>query len=212
MNTEELPSSDHQSFRATNDDTSSVENELAVLQPEKITFDEKNFSLLINLSAETIQTDELTESAASHHMTKKPEFHITAFGFKTGSEIKKAVKASGNPKLFTQIKQLIETADFSYRLEPTRSHIAKDYPLDPQHPDREPEHRESYIQMVSVPGLTKLYNDINALLGTHLEPPPTHITLFTGSTYPENASQGIGIPTQAEFEKLDRRHIAETQK
>lgn len=62
------------------------------------------------------------------------------------------------------------------------------------HPDR-PE-LQTLIVMAACPGLEELYEDLNRALGTSLEPPPAHVTLY--STDP---SEGIGIVDGSELDQ-----------
>ncbi len=178
--------------------------------PEKVTFDEKNFTLLLDLDKAAFDLEKIQPQADAKGISQKEEFHITVIGFKGGAEIRKSLKAldeNSRQEKIQQIQSLINTTDWRYMLEPQQLHIAKDYPADPKKPDDQPEHRESFIQLVNIPAMESFYSQLNGLLGTAIEAPPSHITLFTGGNKPENAKQGIGINTAAELEKMNPQPI-----
>jgi len=178
--------------------------------PEKVTFDEKNFTLLLDLDKAAFELEKIQPQADATGLTQKDEFHITAIGFKGGAEIKKSLKAldeTARQEKIQQIQSLISSTDWHYTIEPQQLHIAKDYPTDPKKPEDPPEHRESFIQLVNVPAMESFYSQLNGLLGTAIEAPPSHITLFTGGNKPESAKQGIGINTPADLEKLNPKPI-----
>ncbi len=56
--------------------------------------------------------------------------------------------------------------------------------------------------MVDLPGMKTFYETLNKILGTTLEAPPAHITLYAGGDHPKTAGLGIGVNSQAELEKL----------
>ncbi len=191
--------------------TPELTQERKFYSPEKVSFDEKNFTVLLDLDKIGFDVARLQTAAESNGLTEKDEFHITVIGFKGGAEIKKSLKALGEPERAEKIQQLqalIDSTDWRFASEPLQYRIAKDYPADPKKPGTEPEHRESFIQIINVPALENFYSQLNALFGTAIECPPAHITMFTGGNVPENAKQGIGINTAADLEKLDPQPIS----
>lgn len=182
------------------------------LTPEKINFDEKNFTLLLDLDKSAVDLAGLRESANKNGFEQKDEFHITVLGFKNGGEIKKILKKmtpEQKQDMLAKIKALVDETDWSFKFEPQKYHIAKDYKTaDPKNKGAEiTEHRESYIQTISLPGIESFYKKLNILLGTSMEPPPAHITLFTGGSDKEKAKMGIGINSQEELKKLNSKEI-----
>ena len=184
------------------------ERERKILAPESVSFDEGKNTLLLNLEKDSVDLSALEELAQKNGFEAKGDFHITILGFKNGGEVKKALKtlpeAERQSKLL-QIKSLAESTDWKFILEPQRYHISKEYVIpDPKNKGAElREQRESYIQMVSLPGMRIFYDQLNAILGTNLEAPPAHITLYTGGSDKEKSKMGIGINTQDEFQKLN---------
>ena len=71
---------------------------------------------------------------------------------------------------------------------------------DYRHVRREAE--RTLIVLCEVEGLEELYRHFSARLGTALEPPPAHITLYTSP-----GGEGIGLHTSAELER-DSRPLA----
>ncbi len=183
------------------------------ITPEKRTFEDGKNTLLIGIDKGAVDLSGIQEMADKNGFTQKGEFHITVLGFKNGREVKKALNAlpeSERQSALEQIKALVEETDFSFVLEPQRYHIEKEYiSPDPKNKGAElRERRESYIQMVSLPGMKIFYDKLNAILGTDLEAPPAHMTLYTGGDDKEKSKMGIGINTQDEFLKMNPELIS----
>ncbi|MFA6437555.1 MAG: hypothetical protein WC242_00135 [Candidatus Paceibacterota bacterium] len=186
----------------------SEEREKSFLIPDSINFDNNRNTLLIGINRDMIDFGILSELANENGLEVKDKFHITVLGFKNGSEIKKVLKAlpeEEKQSILLQIKSLASSTDWSFVLEPKRYHISKEYTTpDPRDKSVElKERRESYIQMVHLPGMRIFYEKLNTILGTNLEAPPAHITLYTGGNDREKSKMGIGINSQEEFLKLN---------
>lgn len=54
----------------------------------------------------------------------------------------------------------------------------------------------------SVPERAIFCQRLNEILGTNLEAPPAHVTLYTGGTNPATSRTGIGIDTSAALKEL----------
>ena len=187
--------------------------ERSSVTPEKKNYDDGKNTLLLGVGKDTIDLSGIQELADKNGFAQRGEFHITVLGFKNGAEVKKALKAlpeAERESALAQIKTLVEETDFSFTLEPQRYHIAKEYVSpDPKNKGAElKERRESYIQMVSLPGMKIFYDKLNAILDTNLEAPPAHTTLYTGGDDKEKSKMGIGINTQDEFLKMNPELIS----
>mgnify|MGYP001608645131 FL=1 len=191
----------------------SGEQEKSFLSPEGKSFDEGKNTLLLDLDKSTVDLDAIKELAEKKGFEQKGEFHITVLGFKNGGEVKKALKALPEPErqnALVQIKSLVDSTDWNFTFDPKRYHISKEYVSpDPKNKGAElRERRESYIQMVDLPGMKIFYDKLNAILGTNLEAPPAHITLYTGGDDKEKSKMGIGINTESEFLKMNPELIS----
>ena len=191
----------------------SEEREKSFLAPEGKSFDEGKNTLLLDLDKNSVDLDATRELAEKNGFEQKGEFHITVLGFKNGGEVKKALKAlpeAERQNTILQIKSLVDSTDWSFVFEPQRFHISKEYVSpDPKNKGAElRERRESYIQMVNLPGMKIFYDKLNSILGTNLEVPPAHITLYTGGDDKEKSKMGIGINTQSEFWKMNPELIS----
>lgn len=186
--------------------TTEIENQKSkIIYPESVSFDEERFTLLLNIDEAMIDLNGIAQTAARNGFDKKPEFHITIIGFKGGAAIKQALdKLSGErkPEALQKIQSLIKNIDWGFALLPQRYHIKKDY-MSRTSAAVSTEHRESYIQMLSISDMKKFYDALNSILGTHLESPPPHLTLYTRGDDRERAKAGIGINSQEEFLKLE---------
>ena len=191
----------------------SEKREKSFVTPENKSFDEGKNTLLLNIDKSTIELSGIQEMAEKNGFDQKGEFHITVLGFKNGGEVKKALKAlpeAERQNALSQIKSLVDSTDWSFALEPKRYHISKEYVTpDPKNKGAElKERRESYIQMVYLPGMKIFYEKLNSILGTNLEAPPAHTTLYTGGDDKEKSKMGIGINSQDEFLKMNPELIS----
>lgn len=182
------------------------------ITPKGVSFDAVKNTLLLDLDNNAVDLDKLKELAEKNGFEPKTEFHITVLGFKNGSEVKKALKALPEPErqnAIEQIKSIVDSTDWNFTFEDQRFHLSKEYiTQNPKNKGEElKEKRESYIQMINLPGMEIFYDKLNAILGTNLEAPPAHITLYTSGDDKEKSKMGIGINTDEEFLKLDPRPI-----
>ncbi|MDO8664548.1 MAG: hypothetical protein Q7K44_03345 [Candidatus Liptonbacteria bacterium] len=172
-------------------------------------FDDKNFTLLLNVDKNQLDFSGLRKIAGQNGFDEKNELHITIIGFKNGAEIKKILQTlsrEDQEDIIYQIKSLTNNMDWSFTLKPERYHISKEYAFrGPQGAFKEK--RESYIQMANMPCIKNFYDILNKILGTNLETPPPHITLFTSGDNREKAKMGIGINSEAELAQLNPKPI-----
>lgn len=175
------------------------------IKPDVKFFEDKK-TLLLNIPPQAVNLDTLQEKAKQNGMEPKEEFHVTAIGFKTGNKIKEIIGTMPSAQqqvLVENIQSIINETDWSCSLLPDVFHISKEYTSKDQNTGKKiTALRESYIQKVSLPGLTEFYNKLNNLLGTSFEIPPIHITLFTGGN-DKDAKMGIGITSESELEKMN---------
>ena len=189
------------------------DQEKSFVTPEKKFFNDGKNTLLLGVGKDAVDLSAIQEMADKNGFEQKGEFHITVLGFKNGGEVKKVLKAlpeAERQNALAQIKSLVEDTDWSFVFEPQRYHISKEYVSpDPKNKDAElRERRESYIQMVNLPGMKIFYDKLNAILGTNLEAPPAHMTLYTRGDDDEKSKMGIGINTQEEFLKMNPELIS----
>lgn len=190
----------------------SPENKEDLLAPESEAYNEKTQTLLLHLDPATIDLEQLHAAAEEHSMVPKGEFHITILGFSNGNEIKKIIKAlppESQGPMREKIKSLIEGTDWHFSIAPERFHMTEEYMVPGSGPDGTEQHakKESYIQMVDLPGMEDFFKKLNALLGTAFEVPPAHVTMYTGGDDPETSKNGIGIKSQTEFFEFDPKPL-----
>ena len=186
-----------------------------LVSPESKTFDAKNNTLLLRVKKESFDLNRIGEIAKEKGFDEKEEFHITVLGFKNGSEIKKILKKLPPEEQQTklaEIQTLVDSTDWSFEPEESRYHISKEYKTpDPKNKGAEiSETRESYIQRVRMQAMQDFYKKLNAILGSNLESPPPHVTLYTNGTDKEKAKMGIGINSEAELAQLNPELVLET--
>lgn len=137
-------------------------------------------------------------------------------GFKNGSEIKKILKQLPTEEQqvkLEEIQNLINSTDWSFTPEEKIYHISKEYKtIDPKNKEVElSEIRESYIQRVQMKVMQDFYEKLNVILGSNLQSPPPHVTLYTNGTDKEKAKMGIGINSEEELLQLNPELIQEKQ-
>ena len=171
--------------------------------PENKIFDEEKYTLMLNIDKQSIDLSDLQVIAKQNNFDEREEFHITIIGFRNGKEIGNVLdKLSSEDKQYEllRIKSLIDETDWSFELKSERYHISKEYP-------RLKELRESYIQIVNLPIINEFYDKLNNILGTNLESPPPHITLYTSGSDREKSKIGIGINSENELSKMNPKPI-----
>ncbi len=167
-----------------------------MFQPDKVIFDENKGTLLLAISKDDVDVpDFIEEKAKESGLEAKEELHITIFGFGVGQKITDAIAKA--PQKSAQLKSLIDTSMWESLNKSEFYLIEKSYSI-----KGVDEQRMTIIQMVDVSGLDEFINKAKEILGIHLEPPPTHITLFSKSSLKENMQSGIGISTEDDFKKL----------
>src|SRR3989338_447564 len=182
--------------------------------PESKSFDTKNNTLLLRIKKDSFDLSSIGETAKQKGFDEKEEFHITVLGFKTGGEIKKILKKlppEEQQAKLAEIQAIVDNTDWSFAPEEGRYNISKEYKTpDPKNKGAEiSETRESYIQKVRVQAIQAFYQKLNGILGSNLEPPPPHVTLYTSGTDKEAAKKGIGINSEAELAQLNPELISE---
>ncbi len=177
------------------------ELEIAGLSPESVKFDEKSFTLLLNIDQGAVDCESLQARAEQDGFAPKKELHLTVLGFKIGGEIKKLLKKS--PEKLAVLKDLINGTDWRFTVGSQRWWIEKDYKsIDLKTKVENIEHRESYIQTVNIPCLVDFYHKLNELFKQDIPftAPPAHVTLFT-------KGDAIGVNTLSELQGMNPRAI-----
>lgn len=182
--------------------------------PESRSFDAKNNRLLLRINRDSFDLKGIKETAEQQGYDEKNELHITVLGFKNGAEIKKILKKlspEDQQAKATEIQALVDNTDWSFAPEEGKYHITKEYKTpDPKNKGAElSETRESYIQKVHMQAMQDFYQKLNSILGSDLEAPPAHVTLYTNGTDKEKAKMGIGINSEAELAQLNPELIPE---
>lgn len=173
----------------------------------------KEGTLLLKIPVNESDLDDLELMFDSREMTRKSEFHITAIGLPVAEKIRAKVETFGTGKAgkLGEIKNLwCEIGilnKWQYRLIPTYFAVEKDYNIENTANINFRGRRKSIIQMAYVPQLETLYVGLNRICGftgaDMLQPPPAHITLFTGGDSDTNRGMGIGLYSWDEFLRLD---------
>jgi hypothetical protein len=180
--------------------------DIKVLSPIKVTFDDKK-TLLVGINSADLDLSEVKVIAEERGLTPKVEQHVTVIGFKNGRAVDEALNRLPEEDRATRLSELTRLANetnWGFTLAPERYQIAKDYSVYKDgKPTGETEHRTSIIQIVNMPGMAIFYEGLNKTLGTNLEAPPAHTTLFTGGSDPEKSERGIGINTSVELQAMN---------
>ena len=155
-----------------------------------------------SLIAEKMQA--FSAAASERGLAPKQGFSIIVLGYAAGQAITNVLgKCTDEERAAHEqaIAEIIESTSWIMSLEAQATwYIEKNYRDLIAKKVREK--RQSIIQMVFMPQAGACINRINAALGTDIEVPPPHITLYTTSTDPEHADHGIGLNSKKALESL----------
>lgn len=186
-------------------------NFASLIAPKQVTFDENKYTLLLGVNKDAIDWNAVSAVAQNNGFDQKDELHITIIGFTAGGEIRKVLERlrEGRGGILEHLRSLINSTDWRFCFEPERYHIQKEYVIRNRQGNTADsvEHRESYIQLISIPTIEDFFAELNRMLGTDFLPPPTHITLYTRGDNRERARMGIGINSKEEFLALHSQLI-----
>ncbi|MDB5254442.1 MAG: hypothetical protein JWL80_508 [Parcubacteria group bacterium] len=161
------------------------------LKFERIIINESKFSILLSLSAESLQIPEYVVTyAQKSHFLKKEELHITLIGYSVGAKLSTHFESKGIPKeeALHQVKSIAESINWNIEAKDEFYHLLKNYSS-----KTGKEKRETIIQMVDVPEIKDFVTRLQEYAQINLEVPPAHVTLFGKSTDKESALSGIGV-------------------
>lgn len=168
-------------------------------------------SLLVPFDERLIHLDRLAQLAEQEEFHRKPEFHITILGFSNGKEILNRLAElpeAERAERIEAIHEITKTTDWNpVGADQEILRIHKDYQVQEGEELKTVEQRESLIQKIDLAGTEEFFARLNALMGTNFEIPVTHVTIFTKSTNPKNATLGIGVKSNAEFETLEPTEV-----
>ncbi len=198
-------------FLTSEDKRLSDEREAAIEASRPGEIEPRLGSLLIPFDERLVQLDRLQQTAEQEEFHRKPEFHITILGFTTGKELARSLGAmseSDRSEKISALQEIVSTTDWSpVGADGEILRIHKDYQTSDGNSITTVEQRESFIQKIDLAGTKDFITRVNALLGTTFEVPVTHVTLYTKSTNPKNATLGIGIKNNAEFDALKPTNV-----
>jgi hypothetical protein len=172
-----------------------------MFEPKHISFDREKGTLLLNINEKDVSVPDYIEAVAKKEgLEKKEELHLTVIGFGLGQKI---LNASSKEAL-DNLEKLINEIEWSISLTKDFYKIQKTYTK-----DNLTEERTTIIQMANVSDLEDFFLRLNELTGLKIEIPPSHLTLYSKSTIPENMLAGIGISSEADFKKLKPSRLVE---
>jgi hypothetical protein len=151
--------------------------------PQEVSFDEESGYLVLRLARDFAGLPEGAVEYREKTFQPKEELHITLVSRDAAEQV--AAHLKQDPSAGRAIRRLIAETGWTYHRLDEYYHIVAEPGV------------ETIVQMAAVPGVEALYRKLQALVGSPLEPPPTHITLYT-----LGIDKGIGLPTRAEFDRL----------
>jgi hypothetical protein len=177
-----------------------------MIEVEDVQFNMERYTLLLDVPENSFDIPDLvSETALTNGLVRKPEFHITIFGFGAGKRI--AEVALTNPGAIGELRELINDTDWSFEVLNEYYKVSKAYKI-----AGVDEVREAIVAMVRIPELENFFTKVRGITGLTLETPPVHISLYTKSTLPERMSEGVGIPSSEDFLKLNPEPIVEMRR
>jgi hypothetical protein len=159
-----------------------------LLHPQQASFDPAEGYLILELDMQSFYLHPEGVRFEGRYFEAKDEVHITILSRDAAEAVRQHLERS--PQDEDQVQRLVDESNWDYRKLDSFYHIQE-----------EPE-VETIVQMVEVPGAGTFFKQMGQLVGQELELPPTHVTLYMRGT-----EKGIGIPTQAEFERLAQKQI-----
>jgi ribosomal protein S15P/S13E len=159
-----------------------------LLRPQRASFDPAEGYLILELDLQSFYLHPEGVRFEGRHFEAKDEVHITILSREAAEAVRQHLERY--PQDEEQVRQLVDETNWEYRKLDSFYHIQE-----------EPE-VETIVQMVEVPGVDTFFKQVGHPVGQELELPPTHVTLYMRGT-----EKGIGIPTQAEFERLAQKQI-----
>ncbi len=130
---------------------------------------------------------------------RKSEFHITIIGSRLGQKLLSYWERAEDLSAYSeQLSRLAAEVDWEWRFEPQYYHVVKSQP---EPSDRDEGRYEilqsaSIIQMVSLPGIDRCYQQLSSWLGKRQVPPALHVTLYVSGN-----PRGIGIADRDELNR-----------
>jgi hypothetical protein len=160
----------------------------------------------------SIPTLEISEKILSHATKNeyviKPEFHISIVGLQNGQKI---LNQGFSLKVIEQIKTLAE--EYSWEIK----FLEEYYTIEKYYNEVEleksgyksvpPQIRRTIIQKTLLPDLEAFYKKLSEDLGMIFELPFPHVTLFAWADYEPMMTQGIGLYSEADFQKYKKEEI-----
>lgn len=137
-------------------------------------FNSDDGCLLLNVPSGIIKTpDWLKNLSIEEGFSEKNEYHVTVIGKNLAEKIA-GLNLSG------EVRALAGRVNWTVEFLSRYIELAKD--------DADGIHRQSIIQLVSVPQFKTFFEDLEALIKQPIPRPPEHVTLYT-----KNYSRGIGL-------------------
>lgn len=159
-------------------------------------FNPENCTLLLDVDQNLpgLYGPDLISEASRNEFEKKSEIHITVLGFQNGKKVMETLaQTADQTQIIKQIESLAKELEWSFELRPEKFYISR-------------ESRQSIIQLVKLEDMARFFDRLNEILGTDLEIPPAHITLFTKGT-DEKSRIGIGVNSWGELSQLNPKPI-----
>jgi hypothetical protein len=178
---------------------------------QKIKFNPKEVTLLVNLPIKSVNLDKFRERAVTENLQAKKEFHITIIGSQTGEKILKNLQNLNRKEInkkITDIKSLAKRFSWEIILEDKFYFLKKEYVrIDQESGKKFLEIRKSIIQLAKCGDLDLFYKKLKSIVNINFELPLMHITLYTISTDKNKKLRGIGIYSEAQFNSLEPQKI-----
>jgi hypothetical protein len=148
--------------------------------------------------------------AAKNGYVEKPEIHLTLLSFQNGKKILQAISPENRAIILEKIFALAQSYEWNVRFVQEYFELERTIKEFVLHGRLEtPEHmRRTIIQKVIADDLAVFLNRISENLGIFFEKPFPHVTLFSWSDQESLMAEGIGLNSDADFEKYKKQEIA----
>lgn len=171
-----------------------------------------SFGCGIPVKKEWLDPSPVIKACKDGEFTPKSEFHITILGSGHASVIRQyfsSISAVFREKEIAALQQLIDDTTWDFDPLPRWYHIARDFGSSNQNDigAQEIEHRESIIQLVSLPALEGFFQKLRVLIKRDISTQFPHVTLCTRGS--DSVGHRIGIPINS-YSDFKRFRVKET--
>ena len=167
------------------------------LQPVQPRYEASTATFLLQVDKGDVGLDNEVLHLEDKDFQPKKETHITVIGSFQGPKLLESIRE--RPELEDRLRDAIQDRDWQFQPLDTWYLISREKT---EEESSQTVHVESIIRMVEVPGIEGFFQSVSDIFDMDLDPPPTHVTLYT-----YHDPEGIAISTKRELELFIVREV-----